>query len=76
MVDWAVCSLCLPEGSISKQSGSVGCCQADAEDTHQPDEAPQDEVEHVTDLDAQLAGGCDNDSMGALCPADAWLLDL
>lgn len=44
--------------------------------THQPDEAAQDEGEHITDLDAQLPGRSHDDGVSALSPAQVGLLGL
>ena len=43
---------------------------------YQPNEATQDEGQHITDLDAELPGGGHDDGMGALSPAQVGLLGL
>ena len=49
---------------------------SDLKCTHQPDEAAQHEGEHITDLDAQLAGRGHDDGVSALSPVQVGLLRL
>ncbi len=45
-------------------------------DAHQPDVAPEDEREHVSNLQAELAGGHNDEGVRPLCPAHSRLLGL
>lgn len=46
------------------------------ENAHQPYEAPQNEGEHIADLDAKLPGRGHYDGISALSPAQVGLLGL